>query len=455
MALSLDKSNIGYDSVNMQQVINKINLEAIPNTCSVIKAQASNVSSSIDAVWQGASADAFKTKLQNDTEEITKALKEIGAGITEQLHTVGSNIEAYDAAIAEMFGGSSGAGFASSAGTGFTNLLNKDKPSTTSSSNLASDVANVLNRTNATIGVFGVSVAEGILGVTESIGDACVTVAGSVGSAAIDAAGFVSGKDLSATRENWEKSIKETVEVEHVRDSFDYYYENTERGKYLAENAYAFDATRNVGNITGDYLATVTVATGVAVLTGGTLAPAIATVAMTKGIGAGAQEAFREGASLSGALGYGTVTGVIEGVQYATASNIAGMSIDIGTKIAANGAMGSTKALINPLVKSIYSDKSYAQQFKDSGGWQNVVEQGIGNAAGSAVSLGINEYIGAPTTATKTPNPSNDVLGTLKESNTDLHWNMVQQATPMVIEPRTTVPNKNLVVRTKPIGYRK
>ncbi len=149
-------------------------MEAIPNTCKTLASQAQNVASAIDGVWQGASAAAFKQKLEDDTNTINQMLMEISAGIVEQLHQTGANVEAYDAAIAEeLFGASNvvpGNGFA----TDMKNLgqaIYNSNPVTKALVDGAVNIGKAYLKTQASIVNLGASVTEGILTFGENLVD--------------------------------------------------------------------------------------------------------------------------------------------------------------------------------------------------------------------------------------------------------------------------------------------
>lgn len=70
--------------------------------CATLRSDANDVRTTVDSVWVGASAEAFKQKLTDDTETMCKTLEEAGKQIQDQLNNAGSNIEEYDDALAQQ-----------------------------------------------------------------------------------------------------------------------------------------------------------------------------------------------------------------------------------------------------------------------------------------------------------------------------------------------------------------
>lgn len=101
MGFGIESATVGYDVNGMQELINEINVEVIPTTTGTIRTKANETRTAIDEVWAGQSAEAFKTKLTDDTETLCKALNELAENIEGQLNTIGTNVEAYDQDVAD------------------------------------------------------------------------------------------------------------------------------------------------------------------------------------------------------------------------------------------------------------------------------------------------------------------------------------------------------------------
>ena len=265
-------------------------------------------------------------------------------------------------------------------------------------------IGTFLERTSATIGTSATSIVEGVLGVGESLIDFLV-LAGTTGATAITGiidlgqalGGLLTGNDWdSLTKQLWEQT-KDFVSIEGVKTAFDDMYENTEYGKWLKENSYAFDTARGIGNGIG-YTAGIL---GLSILTfgGGEVAISssqLATTAGRIGLSKGTESSWADGAGILEGLAYGGASGVWEGIQYFLGAKIGGLNLfgeggkfltnlgaeEIKTKIinslgrvVLDGADGGIEGFIQPMLGSIYKDGNYSELFNEYGGWQNVLTQ--------------------------------------------------------------------------------
>ncbi len=109
--LNISSANIGYDVVGMNQLINDVNTQCVVPACASLRREANNLRQTIDTVWVGKSADAFKDKVTRDTETVCTTLEKVGEMIRNQMNNAGSNVEEYDQEIARtLFGASVGGG---------------------------------------------------------------------------------------------------------------------------------------------------------------------------------------------------------------------------------------------------------------------------------------------------------------------------------------------------------
>ena len=106
--LNISSANIGYDIAGMNKLINDVNTECVTPACVAMRREVANLRQTIDTVWVGKSADAFKDKISRDTEDLCKTLETVGEMIREQMNNAGSNVEAYDQEIARTLFGASG-----------------------------------------------------------------------------------------------------------------------------------------------------------------------------------------------------------------------------------------------------------------------------------------------------------------------------------------------------------
>lgn len=135
------------------------------------------------------------------------------------------------------------------------------------------NLSNVMGKTGATISVAAVSVVEGVGIFAEGLVDCAALVVGGVGTALNYTYGFFAN-DLDSSDELNElmwKDVRAFVSKEHVKTAFDSFYENTDAGKSMKENAFGFDIVRSIGNEVGEVVGAVTVSA----LTGGVVNPAV------------------------------------------------------------------------------------------------------------------------------------------------------------------------------------
>ncbi len=102
MTLNISGATSGYDVNGMQALITEVNTQCVVPACAALRREVQNVRTAVDGVWVGASAEAFKQKLTDDTETMCKTLEEVGKQIQEQLNNAGSNVEEYDDALAQQ-----------------------------------------------------------------------------------------------------------------------------------------------------------------------------------------------------------------------------------------------------------------------------------------------------------------------------------------------------------------
>lgn len=101
MALNIDQADIGYDAIGINDFISKLNLEVITELTILMQAQVPMLRLVVDQVWFGQAANAFKTKLENDTETMKKTLQEIRSELLGQFAQIAQNVDNYDAQIAD------------------------------------------------------------------------------------------------------------------------------------------------------------------------------------------------------------------------------------------------------------------------------------------------------------------------------------------------------------------
>ena len=292
-----------------------------------------------------------------------------------------------------------------------------------------------------------ISIGEGILSFGEAIVDTgaiVLTASVSVGTGIVDLGqalyGLVTGEEWeSVTKQMWE-GTQGFVATEHVKSWFDGFYENTEVGRFLKENANLFglvdfDTIRSVGSGIGYTIGVValtvlTFGVGGAAVSGSSAtvsAAQLATTAGVAGFGRGTESAWKDGASLGEGLMFGGLNGVWEGFQFYIGGKIAGFgnagntflghsmkgfenkALNALTRVILDGADGGLEGFAQPLMATVYKDgyttpegeyveftsdmniiERAGKLFDSYGGWGNVATQAFIGSAMSVVGEGFD-----------------------------------------------------------------
>ena len=408
MGLNIQSSTMGYDTVGLQDLIKNIKIDIIPAMATSIRNSKNDVRDTINSVWVGASANAFKDKLDRDTEVLCKTLMDLTEAVENDVKTAGVNVEELDAEIAKMFGGTGAVASFSSTGGGvldsFKNYANDKIDDVKTFVNKAYPIeaaANVLKRTGATVATAGFGLVEGI----ETFGEAILDTGAILGTGV--ATIFTGGYDLitgsDSTKQMW-NSTKGFVSKKLVKDMADDLYANTGVGRWVKDNAYGFDLTRNissgigyVGGVVALTVATFGVGGAVAGGTAGTSAATsitagqLATTAGVAGFGKGTQDAWADGAGTLQGLGYGAINGTWEAAQFYAGAKIAGFeglsssAANIGARVGMDTADSAVESFVQPAMQMIYKDKNYGELFDENGGWGGVATNAAIGALGSSI----------------------------------------------------------------------
>lgn len=256
----------------------------------------------------------------------------------------------------------------------------------------------------------GATTATGIFSFFEGVGkfgEAIVDTAAIVDSAIktpvsylVDQTAGLFGVDTNFTESLW-NNTKSFVSKEHVKSAFDNFYDNTEFGQGIKNNAYAFDTVRSVGNEVG-YVSGVV---GLTILTGGigsglgtattglSVSQGMGLYAGIAGVGKGTEKSWNEGASVGRGLAAGVASGAWEGAQFWTGGKIAGLAPTTSKvcnallRVEADAGLGALEGFARPGINSITTGKDYVTSFKENGGMYTVT----GNMVLAAVLSGLGE----------------------------------------------------------------
>lgn len=294
----------------------------------------------------------------------------------------------------------------------------------------------------ATVAQTAMTVWHGVENATEAVLDFGVNATTgiiSLGTSAVDLIGGNFGNPNCITQQlyNWKDDFVATDWVGNAAESI----YNTDFGKWVDKNSFNHNSTeavilRGIGEVAGTLAfasvgASALGATGAAAsgMTGAsTTVNALSqaknmpvVVAGIKGFGQGLETALQEGANTVDAQAYAIASGSWDATQWIIGQQINGWT---GAQLS-----GSTSALksagifaasvgmdaidsglegfVQPALQTIYKDDSYANIFKENGGWENVGAQaaigGIMSAVSTApdfVSSMKNVQIDAPTKVT-------------------------------------------------------
>ncbi len=256
----------------------------------------------------------------------------------------------------------------------------------------------------ATIFASGAGLVEGIAEFAETGADLVV-----LGSSAVKTI-FTGAYDIftgsNTTREMWEET-KAYVSEKHVENAFNNFYNETEFGQTIKENAYHFDTVRGISSglgytagLIGLNVVTGGLASGLGVGAAGSVGVGqLAATAGVMGFSSGTENAWADGASLEKGLMYGAATGAWEGVQWAIGAKInqyggigdqvasgifKGGRAGAATRVIMDAADSGVEGFVQPALSMIYKDyegntlgEKYKNAFNQSGGWANVRNQAI------------------------------------------------------------------------------
>ena len=256
----------------------------------------------------------------------------------------------------------------------------------------------------ATIFTAGAGVVEGIAEFVETGAD--LVVLGRTAAKSIFTGIYDLFTGSNTTREMWEDT-KAYVSEKQVESAFNKFYNETEFGKSVKDNAYYFDTVRGISSglgytagLIGLNVVTGGLASGLGVGAAGSVGVGqLAATAGAMGFSSGTENAWADGASLEKGLLYGAANGAWEGAQWAIGAKInqyGGIGDKIASGIFKGGRSGAVtrvvldaadtgvEGFVQPALSMIYKDyegstlgEKYKNAFNEAGGWANVRNQAI------------------------------------------------------------------------------
>ena len=268
---------------------------------------------------------------------------------------------------------------------------------------------NFLKGAGSTAVEFGLGLGEGLGKFGETaydLGDIALTGAKSL---------FASKDEVNKM---WEE-CKARVSTEHVKSYFDDLYSENEFLSDVKNNALGGQVGREIGKGLG-YAAGMI---GLNAITGGLAGPGaglvgfsakagqLATTAAVMGFSKHTEEAWNDGATVSGGLKYGAAAGAWEGVQWylgAKINAIGGEAVagqvfrgglgSVGARIGLSSVDSGMEGVVNPALKTLYKDyghgnfvDNYKAAFLEAGGAKNIFK----NVAMGAIGATFGEMVEA------------------------------------------------------------
>ena len=286
----------------------------------------------------------------------------------------------------------------------------------------------------ATLFTAGAGFVEGVAEFVETGAD-LVTLAGSAAASIFTGTyDLITGSDT--TKQMWEET-RAKVSEKVVENAFNDFYNETEFGREIKENAYHFDTVRGISSGIGYTTSIIALnvvtgglASGLGVGAAGSVGVGqLAATAGVMGFSSGTENAWADGATTGKGLLYGAATGAWEATQWAVGAKInqyGGLGDQIASGIFKGGRSGAVtrvvldsvdsglEGFVQPGLTMIYKDyegnsltEKYKTAFNENGGWTAVRNQAI---MGGIMSAG-SEFLDARKILKSSKNSSADVDG--------------------------------------------
>ena len=101
MGLDIQTSHIGYDENNLQSLIEKIQTELINDAINKIMEGVTTLEGNMPDYWVGDSADAFREKLDNDSQKLKLAFEDIYKSLESEIKQMMANVANSDYAVGD------------------------------------------------------------------------------------------------------------------------------------------------------------------------------------------------------------------------------------------------------------------------------------------------------------------------------------------------------------------
>ena len=99
MALDIGGATLGVDANNIQEALNRLNVECIQETITLMNTSMSSLRDAVDSAWVGQSAEVFKSNMEKDKETISKALNDAYEVLKSEMYQIVNEMEAADAEL--------------------------------------------------------------------------------------------------------------------------------------------------------------------------------------------------------------------------------------------------------------------------------------------------------------------------------------------------------------------
>lgn len=86
MVLDISTTDVGFDESGAKQFIQDIEVECVDKAKTHLKDNLATLNSAVDEVWQGKSADNFKSNMDKDVKAIIDALDKSYAAIVGEIN---------------------------------------------------------------------------------------------------------------------------------------------------------------------------------------------------------------------------------------------------------------------------------------------------------------------------------------------------------------------------------